>query len=42
MVKELRSGARQFVVWDDSLYVLLEDGSIWKYDGKDWELIANP
>lgn len=40
MVDKLRSPARQFIAYSDKLYVLLEDGSMWAYDGKGWELIA--
>ncbi len=40
MVYNLRSGARQFITFGDKLYVILEDGSMWAYDGNNWELIA--
>ena len=40
-MKKLRAEARQFIEYSGSLYVMLADGSIWKWDGKEsWELMA--
>lgn len=42
MAKKLQAEARQFVVFGNYLYVILSDGTIWKFDGKEeWELIAH-